>query len=446
MRPLVARMLILITVALGIWLLFEIGMRLYVEWPLETDFYSSIPREAVRQRQQQVGVQVATGSGWAHLGWIADPQVETYRIERWEDDGWEEVGQAQFGSFLLRERGVYRVWAEPKDRDTARLLGEVTAVPDAGMPPLYVPRIVGAWETIFQPQIHGYYINDHTVYRDAEGNWRLVGITDKSDGNFNDEVYFAVGASEDFLPKNEDQDGGGMREVEPVADFGELAWAPHVIVEGETYYMFWSPHRLHRMTSPDGISWEDHRVVMPAPFHKFFRDPMVLRVAEGQWLLYTTARGTYYSHVDVYQSFDLEGWQYIGTALRSGWGSERNSPFASTESPFVTVYQGRYYLSLTYNNDSFFWPGILLTFHVWPNPTSYNETLVFHSGNPYDFGVYKGRGKSPTLLTQLEAHAPEIVYHSEQDVWYLTTAGWPWVATLTSGEVAVAPLCWDPVP
>lgn len=84
-------MFVLIAVALGIWLRLEIG---------------------VRQRQQQVGVQVA------------DPDGEVYRIEWQEGDGWEEVGQARFGSFLLREGGAYRVWAESKNRDPARLLGE----------------------------------------------------------------------------------------------------------------------------------------------------------------------------------------------------------------------------------------------------------------------------------------------------------------------------------
>ncbi len=86
-----------------------------------------------------------------------------------------------------------------------------------------------------------------------------------------------------------------------------------------------------------------------------------------------------------------------------------------------------------------------MLFRLWPDPSSYNETLVFHSDNPYDFGVYKGKKNTPALLTQLEAHAPEVVYHPEQDAWYLTTAGWPWLTTLTEGEVAVAPLRWDPV-
>jgi hypothetical protein len=72
--------------------------------------------------------------------------------------------------------------------------------------------------------------------------------------------------------------------------------------------------------------------------------------------------------------------------------------------------------------------------------------VVFsHSGNPYDFGVYRGRAGSPSLLTEFETHAPELVYNPDNDTWYITTAGWPWVASLTSGEVAVAPLHWGPV-
>ena len=144
-----------------------------------------------------------------------------------------------------------------------------------------------------------------------------------------------------------------MTEAEPIADFGELAWATHVIHNGEKYDLcFWSPHKLHQMERERWYRFGKIIVVtMPAPHHKFFRDGMVLQVAEDQWLLYTTARGKYYSQIEIYQSFDLEQWQYIRTALSSGFGSERNSPFSSMKSPFVVDYQGHYYLSLTYNNE-----------------------------------------------------------------------------------------------
>ena len=422
-----------------LWLLGEVVIRLYLERPLRTDFYSSLPRLAVHPRQEEVGIRVVTGLGWAHLGWIADPAAETYRIERQAGGSWDEVGQARFGSFLARQAGVYRVMAQSRDGAPTRVIGEASVQPGSGSAPLYVPRPDGPWQPLFRPQAHGYYINDHTLYQDAAGQWRLVGITSKTEGNFDAEKYFAVGVSDEFPAP------GGMREVEPVADHGELAWAPHVITAADqSYHMFWSPHRLHYAVSSDGIVWRDHRVAMEAPFHRFFRDPMVLQVAPGQWLLYATARGRYFSQVDVYQSFDLQSWQYIGTPLRCGLGSERNSPFASTESPFVICYRSRYYLSITYNNDSPFWAGILVSLRVWPDRASYNDTLIFQADNPYDFGVYRGRGRSLSLLTRLQAHAAEYVQHPQRDAWYVTTAGWPWAATLTSGEVAVAPLRWDP--
>jgi hypothetical protein len=427
-----------LALVLAAWLVVEIAVRLYIEWPLRTTFYGSIHRTAIAHRQIQYGVQLATGCGWAHLGWIADPDAERYRIERLADGGWQTVGDTVFGSYLVRQSGQYRVWAHRKDHTPARLQGTVTAEVVPGVPPLHVPRVDGPWRPLFRPHMHGDYINDHTVYRDAEGNWRVMGITARGSGDFARERYFAVGLSAKFPP------AGGMQEAAPVADFGGLAWAPHVLREAGTYYLFWSPHQLHRMTSPDGITWADHRVVMRAPFRKFFRDATVLKVADSQWLLYTTARGAYFSHVDVYQSFDLEGWQYIGTALRTGWGSERNAIFASTESPAVVRYRDRFYLAVTYNNDSFFWTALLLPLKIWLRRRSYNDTRLFHSDNPYDFGEYRGRRRAPTLLTELQAHAAEFIHQPEGDAWYITTAGWPWVATLTSGEVATAPLRWDP--
>jgi beta-fructofuranosidase len=433
-------MLTIAGILLGLWLLLEIGLRWYVESPLTTDFYSSASPEGLLPRQKQTGVKTVSGAGWVHLGWVADPNAETYRIEKLADGIWNEVGTAEYGSFLVRGGGQFRVWRMPKNGSQSEVLGEAQVDSTDSQSSVFIPRIAGEWKTLFRPEKSGYYINDHTIYRDTEGNWRLIGITSKTDGDFNQEKYFAVGVSKDFPPAN------GMTEADPIADFGELAWAPYVIHNGEKYRIFWSPHKLHQMESLDGIVWENHQVTIPAPFHKFFRDGMVLQVAEDQWLLYTTARGKYYSQVDVYQSFDLEQWQYIRTALNSGFGSERNSPFSSMESAFVLDYQGHYYLALTYNNDSFFWPGILLTFNFWPNRASYNETLVFHSDNPYDFGTYRGHGNSPTLLTQLETHGPEFVHNPDNDSWYITTAGWPWVATLTSGEAAVAPLVWEPRP
>lgn len=423
--------------ALGLWALLELAVRRVAARPCRVGFYGSVARDEVRALQAEVGLRTARGPGWVHLGWIADPARERYRVERRAEGGWRPCGEARFGSFLAARGGTFRVLARPRGGGSARVVGAAEVEPEEGSPPLFVPRIAGPWRPLFRPRRHGRYVNDHCLYRDARGDWRLLGITSETDGDFAAERRFAAGVSRHFPPEGE------MREDPPVADFGELAWAPHVVRASDGWHLFWSPHVLHQMRSDDGIAWHDHRVVLRETRHPFFRDPMLLEVAPGQWLLYTTARGRWFSCVDVYQSFDLRRWQYIRTALRTGPGSERNSPFASTESPTVATHRGRYYLSVTYNNDSWFWPGLLLLRKRWPNPASYNDTLVFHSACPYDFGCYRGRRRAPTLVARLEAHAPEWVEHPDTGEWWITTAGWPWVASLTSGEVAVAPLGWQ---
>ena len=427
--------LLILGALLLFWLVIEVVMRLM---PYRTGFYTSIPRAQIIQQQKKHAVKTTCGFGWVHLGWIADPADEHYRIELYTEGMWLPIGEASFGSYLSQAGGRLRVLALDKKGKVSRMLGEVEVFPLEGNPAVYKPEITGEWTRVFQPQMAGYYINDHTIYQDANGDWRLLGITSRTNGNYNAECYFASAVSGAFPPQEE------MEEQPPLADFGELAWAPAVIQAKDSYHLFWSPHRLHQMSSQDGINWENHRVTMQAPYHRFFRDPMVLQVAEDQWLLFTTARGRFFSQVDIYQSFDLQGWQYIRTALRTSWGSERNSAFASTESPFVIPYRGRYYLSVTYNNGSTFLSGLLLLIKKWLQPATYNDTLVFQSDNPYDFGEYRGRRRSPSLVAVLSAHAPEWVHIAESDRWYLTTCGWPWASTLTAGEVAAAQLEWLP--
>lgn len=429
-------MVIALAAAVAVLVALELGARFVASRPCRVGFYGSVPREEARALQDEVGVRASCGPGYVHLGWIADPGGERYVIEREAAGRWERVGEARYGSFLASAGGRLRVRAVGAGAE--RILGEATVQPVAERPPVLVPRIAGPWRPLFRPTRSGDYVNDHCLYRDARGHWRLVGITGPGAGDYSRERRLAVGVSETFPPP------AGMREDEPVADFGELAWAPCAVRAEGTYWLFWSPHVLRRMGSRDGITWGGPEVVLASTQHPFFRDATVVEVAPGQWLLYATARGRFFSRVDVYQSFDLRHWQYIRPALRTGLGSERNAPMASTESPCVVRRDGRWYLTVTYTNDTGGLAALLLSLRVLLRKASYNDTLVFHAESPYDFGCYRGRRRAPTLLTTLEAHAPRLVEHPDTGEWWVTTAGWPWAATLTSGEVAVAPLAWEP--
>ena len=128
MNRLIKTMLTILIVILGLCLLLEIGLRWYVESPLTTDFYSSTSREGLLSRQSESGLKTVSGPSWIHLGWIADPDAETYRIDRLADGGWGEIGTSEYGSFLVRDGGdQFRVWRMPKNGSQPELLGEVTA-------------------------------------------------------------------------------------------------------------------------------------------------------------------------------------------------------------------------------------------------------------------------------------------------------------------------------
>ena len=58
---------------------------------------------------------------------------------------------------------------------------------------------------------------------------------------------------------------------------------------------------------------------------------------------------------------------------------------------------------------------------------------------------FRGKNRSDSLIATLRAHAPEWVYVPSTKAWYITTCGWKWVATLTNGEVAIAPVMWQKV-
>ncbi|MBI5504344.1 MAG: hypothetical protein HY899_06060 [Deltaproteobacteria bacterium] len=467
-----SRALVAAIAAAAVWTAAAVATTWTALPALRTDFYSSIPRDQVGTFQRRVGVMTSAGADWIHAGWIADPERESYRVSlRSGDEAWSPVTTTRYGSALvgdLRAGSDYEVRVEAVAEAAgaaARELGTATVRTTVEPGPLERPVIAGPWRRLFRPSKAGNYVNDHTVFRDASGRWRVLGITGPGRGDYNAELRLAQGLAPDRaaplaaqvpggatsppapLTLRELLAAGGMTEDEPVADFRRPAWAPHVIREhGGLFHLYWSPHRLAHAVSIDGAHWYRRPDAIALPSGWFFRDAMLLEVARGQWLLYATARGWWYSRVDLYQSFDLDHWQHIGVAWQGQSGSERNALVSSAESPFVVARGGRYYLSITYNNETGIAAPLALALGYWTGGArAYNDTLVFASGDPYEFGTWRGRGRASGLVAELEAHAPEIVRDDADDAWYVTTCGWPLAATLTSGEVAAAPLRWEPV-
>ena len=95
------------------------------------------------------------------------------------------------------------------------------------------------------------------------------------------------------------------------------------------------------------------------------------------------------------------------------------------ESPFVVKKDELYYLFVTYTDCS---------------KENYNDTLVFVSKNPKNFGIYNGEKDGVQPITKIQAHAPEIL--KENGEYYITTCGWDWQDIPHPGAVSIARLEW----
>jgi len=429
----------IVLIIILLWLFSEVFIRLIAQKGLAADFYGSISENEVQESQDRNGIKISRGNGWIHLGWVADTKREIYKVEIQNGENWETLAIEKFGSHLYHgSGGEFRIVKINKQSHAHQLMGIVNVITSFETHDNFRPFINNGWHLLYKPEINGDYVNDHTIYQDKSGKWVIMGITSTGQGDYRNEKYFTSATSDEMPPNNM------MVEDERIAEIGKLAWAPHVILHDDQFNLFWSPYQLHRLTSNDGRNWSNYELVIKKPFHKFFRDAFIYKISGDQFLLYATSKGFFFSRIDLYQSFDLLHWQYIRPAIKSLWGSERNFVSGSMESPKLIKYRDGYYLSTTYNNGSTFLSALLLQLHIFLNKKSYNDTMVFHSSNPYDFGTYHGRNRSNNLVARLSAHAPN--YLNLDGKWYITTCGWPFASTLTSGEVAITRMDWEKIP
>lgn len=279
------------------------------------------------------------------------------------------------------------------------------------------PVISGKWKTLLHPWKFGHYVNDHTLYKDHEGKWHLIGITSK-EGKPDKERYFthAMGSS---LKKP-------MQEVCKVINTGTLAWAPCVVYDGDKYYMFYGPSPTKLAVSNDSIEWFGYSVIIenepPTACH---RDHFVMKLHSGEWIMYVSGVVNKKSAISYLLSNDLLHWKYGGVALQGGENSPLNPAWGAMESPYVVERNGNFYLFVTYTDCS---------------KATYNKTMVFASADAKNFGEYNGEKGAIQPIAILTAHAPEIV--CENGEYYITTCGWKNLS-IGHGKVLIAPLLWE---
>lgn len=286
-----------------------------------------------------------------------------------------------------------------------------------------VPVIAGQWRLLYKPQRTGCYVNDHCLILSGDRDWHLFGITrDEPEPKPEKERWFTHG-------KGKLVSETGMKELGIVCDNGTRAWAPAVVWDGRRYYMYYGPSPLRMAVSDELSHWMEWQpVISDCPPDACHRDPMVLRLSNGKWLMYASGLEERRGAICVLESNDLLNWRFAGYALRSSGTAPLSPPWGAMESPFVVFHGGWYYLFVTYTDCK---------------TENYHNTLVFRSSDPLDFGEYSGENDAQ-VVARLHAHAPEVVC-DDSGQWHITTCGWRGKGTPIEGGVAIAPLEWQTV-
>lgn len=274
----------------------------------------------------------------------------------------------------------------------------------------WVPFIAGEFVRAYAPP-GTRYLNDHTVVRDDDGTFHVIGITHESMGMpHRESAFLHASARRVEGPWRPLPDALLARAPE------ENLWAPHVVRRGPRawtmyYYGNTPDHRVLRADSDDLATWRRHPASAPGG-----RDPFALRDG-GAWRMYSVGVGDDgRGQIIVTTSPDLVAWSPLRVAVEDptpslGWGN--------LESPCVVARDGWYYLFLTQTSESII---------------DYVRTLVFASRDPVRFRW--------APITVLFGHAAEVL--RVDDRWYITSAGWTGYVGARWRGLSIAPLAWAP--
>lgn len=258
----------------------------------------------------------------------------------------------------------------------------------------------GPFTTIYDPSVgepEQWYINDHTIVRDREGQWHLFGITHREPADPFDETELAHATAPDLH-------GPWTKQVSALTvdpEYGEThLWAPYVVEHDGSYYMFYAGGGADRTSavmnlaiSTDLYQWTRQPTLFRDGYDA--RDPMVARIGE-KWVMYYCATSAPEGghHVVAYRtSGDLLHWGERHIAYTD---PTSGTEAGNTESPFVVHHDGWWYL------------------FIGPRP-DYVGTDIFRSDNCFRFRIGAKVG-------HIASHAAEVIEDNGQ--WLITSAGW----------------------
>lgn len=250
------------------------------------------------------------------------------------------------------------------------------------------------------------YLNDHTVvYNPADNKWHLFGI-------ITGEKHFIHLTTDSLM-----QSPWLRHEDFCVESCDREIWAPHIVAQDGTFYMFYTmigqPREIRYAVSQDLYEWQyPSAKPLLAGTNKCTdnmknKDPMVFR-HKGKWTMYFSMMKDKDHWVVGYStSKDLKKWTKPGICF------DENTTSPGVESPFV-VQRGKYFY-------------LFLSARPWPQ----GGEDVFRSTTPYLW--------NPTdQVERIEPwHAAEVLCDLDGK-WYLTLA-----SGKESTDFRIAPIVWN---
>lgn len=235
-----------------------------------------------------------------------------------------------------------------------------------------IPYVKGRFEHILSPSsktILGderrWYINDHCFFVDPENRIHWFGINNPypEDGH-----YYAPGTHRHIGHAVADRPFGSWTAMPDAFslpdDTTECVGACFVAAQGEHYVMLYGFNTgLSTAVSSDLQTWKKQPELGVIDLGPGTRDPCLLKLANGTWLLYCAAAHEGAGAVALASSTDLVTWKQEEPALVS----DVHAHYGPLESPFVLEREDLFYLFLNHSH------------------RQYEETLVFESPDPYHF-------------------------------------------------------------
>jgi hypothetical protein len=242
-----------------------------------------------------------------------------------------------------------------------------------------------------------WYINDHCFIVDEANRIHWFGITNPfpASGSF-----YGPGTHRNIGHASANAPNGPWTEHPHAISIPEtskvVVASCFVVRHGDEYVMLYDSDvrgpGLYLARSKDLSNWTTVDDLPPIVAAHATRDPCIIKIEDGRYLLYVTGGSTGAGRIYVGTSTDLAHWTWGEPALLA----DDSVRAGRMESPFVHCHEGVYYLFVNYSH------------------RQYEETIVFASADPTRFDWQQP-------LSTLFGHASEVL--SWNGMTYITHCG-----------------------